>query len=266
MLQLARGKAMNYLVRELGRRGYHWAYRVIDTRTFGIPQRRRRVVLLASRESDPRPVLFGQDEGPSEQGATDRAYGFYWTEGVKGLGWAVDAVPTIKGGSTIGIPSPPAIWLVEDGTIVTPEIRDAERLQGFESDWTLSAVTDAGCRQGHRWKLVGNAVSVPVAKWVGERLRASIEGYEGRLDPAIDQYSSWPSAGWGYGDCAFSSRASEWPLTIKMTPVLEFLQFPARELSLRATTGFLKRARRGRLRFDHRFIDAVEQHRSRMEQ
>ena len=36
--------------------------------------------------------------------------GFYWTEGNRGLGWAVDAVPTLKGGSTIGIPSPPAIW------------------------------------------------------------------------------------------------------------------------------------------------------------
>ena len=30
-------------------------------------------------------------------------------EGLRGLGWAVDAVPTLKGGSTIGIPSPPAI-------------------------------------------------------------------------------------------------------------------------------------------------------------
>ena len=45
--------------------------------------------------------------------------GFYWTEGLRGLGWAVDAVPTLKGGSTIGIPSPPAIWDPQDGSITT---------------------------------------------------------------------------------------------------------------------------------------------------
>jgi len=43
--------------------------------------------------------------------------GFYWTEGLRGLGWAVDAVPTLKGGSTIGIPSPPALWDPRDGSI-----------------------------------------------------------------------------------------------------------------------------------------------------
>ena len=35
---------------------------------------------------------------------------------------AMDAVPTLKGGSTIGIPSPPAI-LLPDGRVVTPDIR-----------------------------------------------------------------------------------------------------------------------------------------------
>ena len=96
--------------------------------------------------------------------------GFYWTEGLRGLGWAVDAVPTLKGGSTIGIPSPPAIWNSGDGSITTPDIRDAERLQGFDADWTLPALDVGGVRRGHRWKLVGNAVSVPVARWVGDRL------------------------------------------------------------------------------------------------
>mgnify|MGYP001172151239 CR=1 FL=1 len=38
-------------------------------------------------------------------------YGFYWTEGRWGIGWAKEGVPPIKGGSTIGIPSPPAIWI-----------------------------------------------------------------------------------------------------------------------------------------------------------
>ena len=67
-----------------------------------------------------------------------RLHGFYWTEGVRGLGWAPDAIPTLKNGSTIGIASPPAI-LLPWGEVMTPDIRDAERLQGFAEDWTLPA-------------------------------------------------------------------------------------------------------------------------------
>src|SRR5690606_19679397 len=103
--------------------------------------------------------------------------GFYWTEGLRGLGWAVNAVPTLKGGSSIGIPSPPAIVL-PDGRVVTPDIRDAERLQGFPADWTKVAETVA--RRSARWRLVGNAVSVPAADWIGKRLLkpAAVKDFE----------------------------------------------------------------------------------------
>src|SRR4029077_8254229 len=128
---------MEYVVGELERLEYRWAYRVIDTRAFGIPQRRERVFLVASKTEDPRKVLFsGSVEAPvGKRELNGAACGFYWTEGTKGLGWAVDAIPTLKGGSTVGIPSPPAI-LLPSGRIVKPDIRDAERLQGFRADWT----------------------------------------------------------------------------------------------------------------------------------
>src|SRR5581483_5114241 len=111
MLQLQRGKAMRYLVDELEELGFTWAYRVVDARSFGIPQRRQRVLILASKREDPRPVLFSEDTVENNpEFSREKLCGFYWTEGLRGLGWAVDAVPTLKGGSSIGIPSPPAIW------------------------------------------------------------------------------------------------------------------------------------------------------------
>src|SRR5262249_20157701 len=106
MLQLARGEAMNVITSALESLGYYWAYRVIDARAFGLPQRRRRVYLVASNVADPRTVLFADDAGHIEEPKLNGhavACGFYWTEGIRGLGWAVDAVPTLKGGSTIGI-------------------------------------------------------------------------------------------------------------------------------------------------------------------
>ena len=109
MLQLSKGRALALILDELERLEYRWAYRVVDTLAFGLPQRRQRVFLVATRIGDPRGVLLVDDAGepPPRVPSSRTAFGFYWTEGIRGLGWAVDAVPTLKGGSTIGIPSPP---------------------------------------------------------------------------------------------------------------------------------------------------------------
>ena len=103
-------------------------------------------MLLASRTEDPRPVLFADDAGErSPDSLADDHHGFYWTEGLRGLGWCRDGVPTLKGGSTIGIPSPPAIWRrqAEPGEkFVTPGIatagvcRVSRRVDGTGSDWS----------------------------------------------------------------------------------------------------------------------------------
>src|SRR5947208_3159878 len=169
MLQLDKGAAMNNLTTAFEERGYRWAYRTVNSLSF-LPQRRERVFFVASAcDLEPEKVLFSDEAQPvqSVTKLTTRAHGFYWTEGIRGLGWAPDAVPTLKNGSTIGIPSPPAI-LLPSGRIIKPDIRDAERLQGFRADWTRPAERVA--RKGARWKLVGNAVTVTVAEWIGERL------------------------------------------------------------------------------------------------
>ena len=49
---------MDVLVDGLESLGWRWAYRLVDARAFGLPQRRQRVILVASRRHDPRTVLF----------------------------------------------------------------------------------------------------------------------------------------------------------------------------------------------------------------
>jgi DNA (cytosine-5)-methyltransferase 1 len=260
MLQLERGEAMRYLTSSLEALEFRWAYRVVDARAFGLPQRRQRVLFLASRTEDPREVLFYGDTGEPEppEDISQLACGFYWTEGTRGLGWAVDAVPTLKGGSTIGIPSPPAIRF-PDGFIGTPHICDAERLQGFDADWTLPA-EEAGLPRGARWKLVGNAVSVKMAQWVGKRLLEPRE-YVGEADDPVEIGGSWPRAAWGgFGVGARRAALSPWPVRADYESLAEFLRYPATPLSARATEGFLGRARRSTLRFAPGFLDAVAGH------
>lgn len=264
MLQLGRGQAMQLITSAFEELGYRWAYRVIDALSFGLPQRRRRVYLIASTEADPRSVLFADEAVPrlsNQESWRSVACGFYWTEGTRGLGWAEDAVPTLKGGSTIGIPSPPAIVL-PSGEVVTPDIRDAERLQGFRTDWTKPA--ERIVRPSRRWLLVGNAVSVPVAAWIGRRLSKPGEPKEYELRRARDEHD-WGTAGWNTGDGRCVVNASEWPVVRKRKSLTSFLRYPGKALSVKATRGFLSRAYKSSLKFPPSFLQLLERHAARME-
>jgi DNA (cytosine-5)-methyltransferase 1 len=264
MLALDRGHAMRYVVDEVEALGYRWAYRVVDSRFTGSPQRRRRVIMLASASDDPRSVLFADDAGPADEATlADDAFGFYWTEGRGGLGWARDAVPTLKGGSTIGIPSPPAIW-VEGGPpgrqVVTPRIEDAEALQGFPRDWTRVATTRP-LRNGPRWKLVGNAVTVGVAAWVAQRLAspgAFVDDSRLWQGPA-----SWPTAAWGEDGKVWQVPVSEYPRQDRYRHLLDVVDAAAAPpLSHRGTSGFLNRLQQGRLGRHPGFREAIARHAS----
>jgi DNA (cytosine-5)-methyltransferase 1 len=227
-----------------------------------VPQRRERVYVLASRNHDPRNVLFVDDvpEPQDRRSFREVACGFYWTEGLRGLGWAVDSVPTLKGGSTIGIPSPPAI-IRPSGGVVKPDLRDAERMQGFPADWTLPAETVAN--RGARWKLVGNAVTVNTAEWIGKRLRTPGE-YDPAGDVTLVEGDSWPTAAYNVGGGRQAAELSKWPVEVAAPPLESFLQFEPTPLSAKATAGFLSRAYQAKLRFPNGFLAALEAHLSRM--
>ena len=262
MLVLDKGEAMRFLVDELEALGYRWAYRLVDSRFTGVPQRRQRVIFIASLDEDPGRILFADEAGePSSDHFDDSAWGFYWTEGVRGLGWARDAVPTLKGGSTIGIPSPPAIWNPNgtlDRRLVTPTIEDAEELQGFPRGWTEPAGM-VSRRKGHRWKLVGNAVTVGVARWVGQRI-ANPGSYSVTGQP-LAQGQSWPTAAYGAKGRSFTVDISLWPRQEPYRHLSEVVNLEeAPPLSARATAGFFDRTQRSSLNFSDQFLTDVAEH------
>lgn len=258
MLHLEQGRALRTIVDAFEELGYRWAYRVVNSLGF-LPQRRERVIFVATTtDVSPAEVILSDDVSPVLV-ATDldrRAHGFYWTEGVRGLGWAADAIPTLKNGSTVGIPSPPAIML-PSGLVVTPDIRDAERLQGFEENWTEPAQTVG--RASLRWSLVGNAVSVPVAEWLGRKLTTP-----GRYDPtrdgSIGKSGKWPRAARFDGAERFAVDIGAYPEWHAREPLHQFLRHPGKPLSERATAGFLSRTERSTLRFPTHFQARLRSH------
>ncbi|UOD28232.1 DNA cytosine methyltransferase [Massilia violaceinigra] len=258
MLSLGGGGAMRLIMSEFERLGYRWAYRVVDSFSFGLAQRRERVYLVASMIGDPADVLLA-DDNPVPRPTTDLArygHGFYWTEGRSGLGWAVDCIPTLKNGSTIGIASPPAV-LLPDGRLVKPGIRTAERLQGFTDDWTKPAESVA--KPSLRWALIGNAVSVPVPKWVGGRL-LNPGNYNKARDLPFADSGRVPRAARFDGNMRFGVDISTDPLGVRGPQLTEVMGDDFTLLSERATAGFLSRTQRATLKFQPGFIDAVIEH------
>lgn len=268
MLRLKGGEAMSIIGSMLSDAGYRWSYRTLDAQHFGVAQRRKRVFLLASRHHDPERVLFRDYAAPSEgtRSTTDRiqkAHGFYWTEGNRGVGWGDGVVPTIKGSTTAGIPSAPGVWLPGKPTELkfrTPSIEALETLQGFRPGWTSAAPSR------DRWKLVGNAVAVPAVHWIAEGLKAYDQLDVVDLPGELDVKQGWGSAGISVGDHVRRAKVSEAPVTgpLRRTFTLQRVleERGSNALSAKATRGFASRLLRSTLRYQDSFMQDLKEYAS----
>ena len=182
-------------------------------------------------------------------------FGFYWTEGRGGLGWAQDAVPTLKGGSTIGIASPPAIWVpgaMLDRRFVTPSVEDAEAMQGFMRGWTE---TGRNIKRGVRWK----SLAMPLRRELRNGLRRASP--HGGLNAEAVEWKpegSWPTAAWGEAGKVHRVAVSEFPRHLPYEHLAEAVDLAqAAPLSDRALNGFRNRLLKGNLGRHPGFRDDV---------
>ena len=144
--------------------------------------------------------------------------------------------------------------------MIKPGIRDTERMQGFDSDWTQPA--EGIGRASARWALVGSAVSVPVARWLGTRI-LNPGSYESTTRP-----TEFPAQGKAPRAAYFDGRGRRVisigtdPVGIRPPALVDFLRDVEgqRPLSLKATVGFLSRTARAKLRFEPGFLEAVRRH------
>ena len=86
-------------------------------------------------------------------------------------GFSSETVPTLQVPSRSGGGQPHAV-LASVPRRLTPV--ECERLQGFPDGWTSKGITDEGDHKeladGPRYRMMGNAVTVNVAEWIGGRL------------------------------------------------------------------------------------------------
>lgn len=259
MLHLRKGEAIQTIVEELESLGYRWAYRMIDSLAF-LPQRRRRVYVVASLHNDPRKVLLSGSSYKEQGLITSEEFiepcGFYWTEGKYAIGLYQNAIPTLKVGSSIGIPSPPAIAF-PDGSVGSPDIRDAERLQGFPIDWTKPAEEMA--KSSSRWKLVGNAVTVDVVAWIAGKILNPTD-YDSESDKELMNGQKWTNSGWGGNGKRYASSATLYPVERKEISLTKFLNYPCSPLSYKAAKGFENRLEMGNVHCPQFFRNAIHEY------
>lgn len=225
LLSSANGRDFAAILRGLAELRYLSAWRVLDAQHFGVPQRRRRVFVVASlgdgraAEVLLEPDCLRRDSAASGEAGQDiagcltggvaagrshgkrsgsdrvtmvaapiaghhhrqdldnetcvthtlRAEGADASEDGTGRGTPLVAYNWQSGGDVrhgFGLPMLQANQVPAVGVRrLTP--RECERLQGFPDDWT------AGESDSARYRQLGNAVAVPVAEWIGQRIVAA---------------------------------------------------------------------------------------------
>jgi len=127
------------------------------------------------REEHTAPTLNAFDNN-SDTRATVLAFDSTWS-GAYPISAGDDITPPLKVGSGIGLGAPPPVLTPDVGARVrrlTP--LECERLMGWPDDHTRWTADGDEIADSHRYRMCGNGVASPVARWVGHHLLRATPG------------------------------------------------------------------------------------------
>lgn len=179
------GRDFAIILKALDGLGYGVAWRVLNSKDFGVPQQRRRVFIVAVHRDagSAGQILFEPEcsEGNSETGGSNGAKSpsqFQVIVGdtrkgplVKNLAHCIYAESARHTGTDW---SRNYVWYPE-GRVRRFTTNEVERVQGFPVDWTEpkpGSKFDTERQDSLRYHAVGNSITPQVAEWVGHRLMA----------------------------------------------------------------------------------------------
>lgn len=187
VLSSGRGADFRAVVGEAVRLGYGVAWRVLDARSFGLPQARKRLFLvgraggradcaaavLADRlpaSADGRPTAearpVGSDAGADPDGSPVAGPCCGWT-GDTTPKFIRDTSPTLRtsqGGEGVGV--------LVGGRLRKFTPVELERLQGLPDGYTDVVHTGRRATDRQRLRVIGNTFPVPMVRWIGEGIAA----------------------------------------------------------------------------------------------
>lgn len=145
------------------------AWRVLDSKYFGLPQQRKRLYVLAGgKEFMPENILFEEHtsefkEYPSGKLKFDKE-GYKFQIFREYSDCLYSAYGTKWNGNAAAYNG--SLFVVQDGNIRRLSPLECERLMGFPDDYTKIK----GAKRTNRYQAIGNSWAVPVVRWIGKRL------------------------------------------------------------------------------------------------
>lgn len=145
------------------------AWRVLDSKYFGLPQQRRRLYVLAGgKEFIPENILFEEHlaefkEYPSSELVFEKE-GHRFQVFREYSDCLYSAYGTKWNGNAAAYNG--SLFVVQDSWIRRLSPLECERLMGFPDNYT----DISGAKRTNRYQAIGNSWAVPVIRWIGKRL------------------------------------------------------------------------------------------------
>ena len=162
LLSSADGRDFGVVLATLGDLGYGLAWRVLDARFFGVPQRRRRVFVVGHSGGEPEPAVRAVGAGGFGDSASR---GCSWQGASCGIGGRTQARCITAHGQRLDGDTENFIVSTSQMCSVrrlTPV--ECERLMSWPDDWT--AVDGENTPDGRRYAACGDGVVSNVAEWI----------------------------------------------------------------------------------------------------
>ena len=192
LLNSHKGCDFAIILNELTSRGYAVAWRVLNARYFGAPQSRSRVFLCAWLGDYASAVRTLFESVPGEKPGKERV-GFMTPTKDPRTGAIVPevayCVAATSGRHTGNDWSRSYISYADRVRRPTPT--ESERLQGLPTDWTLPDASFPEPARGldsERYRAAGNAVAVPVVRWIADRIMDLLKAKKQELGGSFATY------------------------------------------------------------------------------